>query len=122
MWQWVLMASSGTGVQGMTQAGIERKATCRALYAKLLYLAESEEILPSLDALARKELVQDVFGAVKEDTDQLRIVTLYEVDLDDAFALQSSPGSEGFSDEPGTPTAGDGEEVAGEVGDPGFST
>ena len=44
--------------QGMTKAGIERKATCRALFSKLLYLAESEELAPSLDAATRRSLVQ----------------------------------------------------------------
>ena len=78
-------------VQGMTKAGIERKATCRALFAKLLHLAESEELLPSLEAPARRELVQDVFGATDPDADQLRIVSLYEVDLDAMDALASSP-------------------------------
>ena len=42
----------------MTKAGIERKATCRALFSKLLYLAESEELAPSLDAPKRRPLVQ----------------------------------------------------------------
>jgi hypothetical protein len=42
----------------MTKAGIERKATCRALFSKLLYLAESEELAPSLDAATRRSLVQ----------------------------------------------------------------
>lgn len=44
--------------QGMTKAGIERKATCRALFSKLLYLAESEDLAPSLDAATRRSLVQ----------------------------------------------------------------
>ncbi len=42
----------------MTKAGIERKATCRALFSKLLYLAESEELAPSLDGPKRRPLVQ----------------------------------------------------------------
>ncbi len=61
------------------QGGIERKATCRALFSKLLYLAESEELLPSADAAKRRSLVTDVFGATEDDASQLRIVSLYEV-------------------------------------------
>ena len=34
--------------EGMTKAGIERKATCRALFSKLLYLA-GEQIRPWAD-------------------------------------------------------------------------
>ena len=58
---------------------MERKATCRALFSKLLYLAESEELLPGADAEARRSLVADVFGATDDDAAQLRIVSLYEV-------------------------------------------
>ena len=58
---------------------MERKATCRALFSKLLYLAESEELLPGADASARRSLVADVFGATDDDAAQLRIVSLYEV-------------------------------------------
>jgi hypothetical protein len=61
------------------QTGVERKATCRALFSKLLYLAESEELLPGADAEARRSLVADVFGATDDDAAQLRIVSLYEV-------------------------------------------
>lgn len=32
--------------QGMTKAGIERKATCRALFSKLLYLAGEASVSP----------------------------------------------------------------------------
>ncbi|KAK9841995.1 hypothetical protein WJX81_003170 [Elliptochloris bilobata] len=68
-------------VAGMTKAGIERKATCRALFSKLLYLAESERLLPQ-DGEARSLSIPEIFGATSEDADQLRIVSLYEVDLD----------------------------------------
>ena len=61
------------------QTGVERKATCRALFSKLLYLAESEELLPGADAGTRRSLVADVFGATEDDAAQLRIVSLYEV-------------------------------------------
>ncbi|KAL3140587.1 hypothetical protein ABBQ32_005160 [Trebouxia sp. C0010 RCD-2024] len=93
-------------VKGMTKAGIERKATCQALFAKLLYLAgnvflrtevkpshnlltfesvwgtECDSLLPQDSELAQKTNVPDVFGATQEDTDGLRIVSLEEMDLD----------------------------------------
>lgn len=62
-----------------SQTGVERKATCRGLFSKLLYLAESEELLPGADAETRRSLVADVFGATEDDAAQLRIVSLYEV-------------------------------------------
>ncbi len=190
--------------QGMTKAGIERKATCRALFSKLLYLAESEELAPSLDGPKRRPLVQvslmssarraipdplsvilgdnpkatlgsknsyisnrsrtqvrrppthalvdvditsrskvmaiaagtvkqrleaakmvahqhvlkisekisrldiqDVFGATDADCEQLRIVSLYDVDLDAMDALATGADAAGASDQPGSPTAGD---------------
>ena len=140
--------------QGMTKAGIERKATCRALFSKLLYLADSEDLAPSLDPIMRRKLVQarvdvshrsifacvpaqgrrslcsailarhgsarvcvllimvvllpqDVFGATDSDVDQLRIVSLYDVDLDAMDALASGTDAPGTSDQPGSPTAGD---------------
>ena len=63
----------------LQQAGIERKATCRSLFSKLLHLAESEELLPSAEPGQRRSLVTDVFGATEDDAAQLRIVSLYEV-------------------------------------------
>ncbi|CAL5220883.1 g2973 [Coccomyxa viridis] len=68
--------------EGMTKAGIERKATCRALFSKLLYLAESDKILAQDSAVAEKLRLPDIFGATEDDTNSLRIVSLYEVDLD----------------------------------------
>lgn len=69
--------------EGMTKAGVERKATCRALFSKLLYLAECEEMLPQSGEAARSAVggLRDVFGATEDDIAKLRIVSLYEVDL-----------------------------------------
>lgn len=39
----------------MTAAGVERKATCRALFSKLLYLIECDALLPQ-DSEARNEI------------------------------------------------------------------
>lgn len=77
---------------GMTSAGIERKATARSLFSKLLYLAESEEMLPSGDVEVN---LRDIFGATEEDVSRLRIASLYEIDLD---AVLMGPSAEGDSD------------------------
>lgn len=69
-------------VKGMTKSGVERKATCRALFSKLLYLAEYDRLLPQDTELAQKTNVPDVFGATTEDTNGLRIVSLHEIDMD----------------------------------------
>jgi hypothetical protein len=73
------MSAIGHSAYVHLQTGVERKATCRALFSKLLYLAESEELLPGADAETRRSLVADVFGATEDDAAQLRIVSLYEV-------------------------------------------
>lgn len=95
-------------VAGMSKAGIERKATCRALFSKLLFLAEAEELLDQSEGSAASMLdIPGVFGATSDDAAKLRIVSLLEVDfgkLEDQFP--SSPPSDGgggggfFGDQP----------------------
>ena len=60
--------------EGMTKAGIERKATCRALFSKLLYLAgeppsvharESIAIVISLDFKTRESAPIDAPEAMR---------------------------------------------------------
>mmetsp|Transcript_20969 Transcript_20969/g.63126 ORF Transcript_20969/g.63126 Transcript_20969/m.63126 type:complete len:388 (+) Transcript_20969:212-1375(+) len=85
--------------EGMTKGGIERKATCRALFSKLLYLAESEELLPTLDQTARDVLVRDVFGATSNDLAQLRIVSLLEIDQDTVERLAGGDSPEWRDDD-----------------------
>ena len=54
-------------VAGMSKAGIERKATCRALFSKLLFLSEAEELFPENSAAATAMIdVPGVFGATDE--------------------------------------------------------
>ena len=98
-------------VAGMSKAGIERKATCRALFSKLLFLAEAEELFPdqSPGSAAAALDVPGVFGATDDDAAKLRIVSLLEVDLgklEEQFpSSSSSSSSEGggggfFGDQP----------------------
>lgn len=81
----------------MTSSGVERKATCRALFSKILYLTEHQPLLDQ-ESEARQDLslqevnteimfetelaVTQIFGATEEDESKLRIVSLEEVDLD----------------------------------------
>jgi len=67
---------------GMTAAGIERKAAARALFSKVLYLAECEEVLGQASGAAAGLDIPAVFGATEEDAARLRLVSLVEVDLD----------------------------------------
>ncbi|KAK9819193.1 hypothetical protein WJX74_001239 [Apatococcus lobatus] len=68
--------------KGMTKAGIDRKATARTLFSKLLFLAEMEELLPQDSEAAQSIRLHHIFGATEDDMSKLRIVSLYEVDLD----------------------------------------
>lgn len=79
--------------EGMSPAGIERKATSRALFSKLLFLTESEQLL-SPEAAKAVDL-RDVFGATEDDASRLRIASLYDVDLETAMGLPDAPESEG---------------------------
>jgi type II secretory pathway pseudopilin PulG len=74
---------------GMSAAGIERKATSRALFSKMQYLVENEALVGSPEEAANLQL-RDIFGATEDDAARLRIVSLYEVDLDAAMGLPSS--------------------------------
>lgn len=73
---------------GMSPAGVERKATSRALFSKMLYLVECDDVL---DADHRKNVdLRDIFGATEDDVARLRIASLYEVDLDAALNKPSA--------------------------------
>jgi hypothetical protein len=67
---------------GMTASGIERKATCTALFQKMLYLSECEALLAQSGPEAAALDLRSVFGATEEDVDRLRIVSLVDVDID----------------------------------------
>lgn len=78
-----VMAQFGTimfDTTSMSQAGIERKASSRSFFSKLLYLVECEELWDNAEN--EKFDLAKVFGCTQEDCDRLRIVSLYEVDLD----------------------------------------
>jgi len=72
--------------EGMTAAGIERKATCRNLFRKLLYLTETDKLVKQGGEEAARVDLRKIFGATNEDIEKLRIVSLYDVDLEKLFA------------------------------------
>ena len=82
-------------VAGMSKAGIERKATCRALFSKLLFLSEAEELFvdQSPGSAAAALDIPSVFGATDDDAAKLRIVSLLVVDL--GKLEEQFPSSEG---------------------------
>jgi hypothetical protein len=104
--------------RGMTAEGLARKAQGRALFSKLLFLAENEALLPEEAARERaKAALLSAFGATSEDADALRIPSLAAMDADalerlwnaggDAAGEEAAPGgaadaaapAEKFSDE-----------------------
>ena len=73
---------------GMSPAGVERKATARALFSKMLYLVECDDVLGSEER--SKVDLRDIFGATEDDVARLRIASLYEVDLDAVLNMPSA--------------------------------
>lgn len=68
-------------LDGLSERGLQRKATCRALFSKVLYLIEQETFLNESRIMNVEEL-RNIFGATEEDIAKLRIVSLQEVDMD----------------------------------------
>lgn len=69
--------------EGMTAAGIERKATCQALFSKVLFLAEYDQLISQESEHLKEIDLNEIFGATEEDKNKLRIISLEEVDLDE---------------------------------------
>ena len=67
--------------EGLTSAGLERKATCRALFSKLLHLAECDAVIAQDSPAGRALDIPGVFGATEDDAAKLRIVSLVETDI-----------------------------------------
>ncbi|GFR52958.1 hypothetical protein Agub_g15631 [Astrephomene gubernaculifera] len=74
--------------EGLTLTGAQRKATCTALFRKLLYLAECERLVgaaatePGGSGVGSVADIGKIFGATLEDMERLRIRNLYEAELD----------------------------------------
>lgn len=74
--------------EGMTKAGVERKATARALFSKMQYLTVVEGLMNS-EAGGTVD-IRGIFGATEDDAAKLRIVSLYNVDLDKLVSGEGS--------------------------------
>jgi len=61
---------------GMTAEGLRRKATGRALFAKLLYLQEFDSLIARDSPAVHTCDVAATFGATQADVAQLRITSL----------------------------------------------
>ncbi|KAI8469776.1 MAG: hypothetical protein J3K34DRAFT_469711 [Monoraphidium minutum] len=67
---------------GMSAGGLQRKATCRGLFSKMLYLTEHDGLVAhDSDAFKTTDL-RMIFGATDDDADRLRIVSLAEMDAE----------------------------------------
>ncbi|KAF6265236.1 hypothetical protein COO60DRAFT_1623915 [Scenedesmus sp. NREL 46B-D3] len=88
-------------VDGFTAEGVERKATCRGLFSKLLYLTEHEPLVAQGSEAFKTTDLRMIFGATDEDVEKLRIVSLYDVDIDamesliKGSAADAAPGEQG---------------------------
>ncbi|KAK3236466.1 hypothetical protein CYMTET_53398, partial [Cymbomonas tetramitiformis] len=65
---------------GMTAEGLLKKAGGRALFSKLMYFSDMEELLPSGGRDELQLEILEIFGATSEDYETLRIKTLSEAD------------------------------------------
>ncbi|KAG2428421.1 hypothetical protein HXX76_011541 [Chlamydomonas incerta] len=94
--------------EGLTLAGAQRKATCMALFRKVLFLAEYDRLVGrGAEAEGGAGNVADIgkiFGATREDMDRLRIKNLYEAELDlEGMVLDTADEAD---EAPGGTTAG----------------
>jgi len=85
---------------GFTAAGVERKATCRNLFRKLLYLTEHDPLLRQGTDAALLVDLHKIMGVTEDDMEGLRIVSLYDVDLEKAFNMPVSSMSEDEGEQP----------------------
>jgi hypothetical protein len=81
----------------MTNAGIERKATAKLLFSKMLYLLECEQLWTNggeSEAEERSEMLRDVFGASSDDVAKLRLASIHssEIDLEKLYSGNDGDG------------------------------
>lgn len=94
-------------MDGMTTDGLQRKAMGRVKFSKLLYLAETEELVRRDGEAAQSMRLLDIFGATSEDAEDCRIKVLGdEPSLD---ALERLMGSGSYDVEGSGSGSGDGE-------------
>jgi len=66
--------------EGFTMSGLQKKATGRATFSKLMYLADLPEFIPAEQGKKMQAKIMQIFGATDEDFEEARITTLSEAD------------------------------------------
>ena len=71
-----------------------KKAAERAIFSKLLYLAELPEMMTQEEDIANNLSwqIQEIFGATSEDAESLRIKTLSELEAQDLESMMGGTG------------------------------
>ena len=83
-----------TDTAGLTSDAIMKKAAERAIFSKLLYLAELPEMMTQEEDIANNLSwqIQEIFGATSEDAESLRIKTLSELEAQDLKSMMGGTG------------------------------
>ena len=99
-------------VSDMGAAGVQRKVDGCSMFAKVMYLADLDEFIPSSEGKACQQRLKEVFGATDEDFEKLRISALgaekADIDVLEAMITEKSAGDK--SDEGGDTQGGEGGE------------
>ncbi|KAG1681170.1 hypothetical protein FOA52_015613 [Chlamydomonas sp. UWO 241] len=82
--------------EGFSTGGLARKAACKALCQKVLYLTELDALVAEGSEAAKRINLRVIFGATDADLASMRITTLEEVDLEAAF-IKDTDGVEGLA-------------------------
>ncbi|KAG1677753.1 hypothetical protein FOA52_001065 [Chlamydomonas sp. UWO 241] len=85
---------------GFSASSLERKATCKALFQKLLYLSECEQLVAQGSEAAGRINLRVIFGASELDVSHLRIVSLFDVDLEAAWTRPQEVTDDEADEEP----------------------
>jgi len=104
--------------EGFTASGLQKKATGRATFAKLMYLADLVEFVSAEKGKELQMKFMEIFGATSDDFEELRITTLSEADTD---ALEKLMGR-GEGGEPMPPDVDEDDEEGGEEAKPAQPT
>lgn len=101
-------------VSDMGAAGVQRKVDGCSMFAKVMYLADLDEFIPSSEGKACQQRLKEVFGATDEDFEKLRISALgaekADIDVLEAMITEKSAGDAAGGDEGGDTQGGEGGE------------
>lgn len=71
-----------TNLAGLTQSGMERKIDGAGKFAKLMYLADLDELVDKEDGSEVQLKLKETFGATDEDYEKVRITALGADEVD----------------------------------------